>query len=272
MSGVASSVLEILTSAESSARRVPPTLLYNEGWLLRLVLQIAAAGIHCLPFAFAPNARWFSEGLLYSAFLPRMRGDKLAESWTHADGVVGHFHLDERTKTGVVLDDRGDQFVICEAKIFSGLSKGTTRAPGYDQAARNVACMAWTLKMAGRPLEKYRSLGFYILAPKRQIDAGIFGAHATAASMREKIAARIASYDDEWRAAHLDAWHREWVWPLLDRIDVQLVAWESVIDRILAADLKKGEELQQFYAKCLQYCAAANVESANESKFTSPKA
>lgn len=272
MSDVISSVLEILVSAESSARRIPPTLLYNEGWLLRLVLQIAATGIECLPFHFAPNARWFSEGLLYSAFLPRTRGDKLAESWTHADGVVGHFHLDDRTKTGVVLDDRGEQFVICEAKIFSGLSKGTTRAPGYDQAARNVACMAWTLKMADRPLEQFRSLGFYVLAPKRQIDAGIFGKYATAASMREKIAARIASYDDEWRATHLDTWHREWVWPLLDRIDLQLVAWETVIDGIRGADTKKGEELQLFYAKCLQYCGAANVESRNESNLSSPHA
>ena len=33
--------------------------------------------------------KWYSEALLPSAFLARVREDKLAEFWTHADGVIG---------------------------------------------------------------------------------------------------------------------------------------------------------------------------------------
>jgi hypothetical protein len=32
--------------------------------------------------------------------------------------------------------------VVVEAKMASGLSAGTTRAPDFNQAARNVACIA----------------------------------------------------------------------------------------------------------------------------------
>ena len=141
MESVLSNVAHLLETSESTNPHVPPTLFYNEGWLLRLCLQAGAMGTACLPFRFADGARWFSEALLYSAFLARHRGDRLAESWTHADGVVGHFHFDQ-TKAGVVLDSAAEQFVVCEAKVFSGLSKGrrghliTTRLPGTSPVWR----------------------------------------------------------------------------------------------------------------------------------------
>jgi hypothetical protein len=78
-------IAKLLGSSGSAESHLPPTILYNEGWLLRLVLSAASAGIPCLPFRFADGARWFSEALLYSAFLPRHRGDHLAEAWTHPD-------------------------------------------------------------------------------------------------------------------------------------------------------------------------------------------
>ena len=142
--------------------------------MLRLVLAAAKDGIECLPFPFESDASWFSEALLYSAFLARRRGDVLAESMTHADGVVGHFQFDLATKAGLVLPPHAKQFVVCEAKIFAHLSAGTRRAPNYNQAARNVGCIAETLRRAGPPLATYRSLGFCVLAPASQIKAGTF--------------------------------------------------------------------------------------------------
>src|SRR4051812_24619431 len=102
MNAAITTILEILASAESAVPNIGPTVLYNEGWLLRLVLHTAARDVDCLPFKFAPRARWFSEALLPSPFLPRHRGDPYGESRTHADGIVGHFHFD-RTKAGAVL-------------------------------------------------------------------------------------------------------------------------------------------------------------------------
>ena len=247
-------VRDILESAETADAHLPATVLYNEGWLLRLVLHSAAAGIDCLPFRLEPKARWFSEALLYSAFLARRRGDELAESWTHADAVVGHFHFDG-TKAGVVLDSAAGQFIVCEAKIFSGLSKGTRRAVDYDQAARNVACMAWTLKMADRPITEYKSLGFYVFAPQQQIDQGVFGEHVTGASIRRKIANRIAAFEPEWRTTRLEPWQTKWVHALLERIEMQVVAWETIVNRIQSVDASFGSEIASFYAKCLRYCA-----------------
>jgi len=80
-------VTAFLSSLDTADRQGPATLLYNEGWLLRLVLAAEARGIRCLPQPFEPGARWFSEALLYTPFAPRTRSDTLGESVTHANGV-----------------------------------------------------------------------------------------------------------------------------------------------------------------------------------------
>jgi hypothetical protein len=255
MNSAIATILEILASAESAAPNIGPTTLYNEGWVLRLVLQTAARGVDCLPFRFAPRARWFSEALLPSPFLPRQRRDAQGESRTHADGIVGHFHFD-RTKSGAVLDDDATQLIVCEAKIFSGLSKGTTRAPGYDQAARTVACMASMASAANRSIDAFESLGFYVLAPNAQISAGVFTDLMTADSIRRKVMDRIARYDEEWRTVRLEPWSAEWLQPLIKRIDVQIVSWESVIDKIKKSDPQWGDAIQDFYDRTLRYCGA----------------
>jgi hypothetical protein len=68
MNDVTATILEILASAESATPNIAPTVLYNEGWLLRLGLHTAARDVDCLPFRFARRSRWFSEALLHSAF------------------------------------------------------------------------------------------------------------------------------------------------------------------------------------------------------------
>lgn len=74
-------IQEMLDAAASEWPLFPPTLLYNEGWLLRLTLAwFAAHPGQAHPLSFSTAARWFSEALLPSAFLPRYRADKLAEN------------------------------------------------------------------------------------------------------------------------------------------------------------------------------------------------
>ena len=84
-------------------------LQYNEGWLLRVVLDWFSR--HKIPnhlLNFQVNARWFSEALLPLVFLARHRGDPLAENWTHADGVVGHFTIGDQGKADLSLYTRCD--------------------------------------------------------------------------------------------------------------------------------------------------------------------
>src|SRR4051794_11010345 len=94
----------MLQECEGENPLLPPTLLFNENWLLRLVIDwFAHCGVEPHPLAPREGAAWFSEAWLPSAFLARYRGDKLAESWTHADGVIGHFTTGNRGWSDVAL-------------------------------------------------------------------------------------------------------------------------------------------------------------------------
>ncbi len=82
-------IAELLSMAEGHERVFPTTGLYNEGWMLRLVIDWFSRNsqVEC-DIQFLKGSRWYSEALLPSAFFARQRGDKLAESWTHADVPV----------------------------------------------------------------------------------------------------------------------------------------------------------------------------------------
>jgi len=105
----------------------PPTLLYNEGWMLRLVLDYYSNNSGSAnELSFIDNSKWYSELLLPSPFSPRYRGDKLGEGYTHADGVIGNFIIQNHGKGDIKLEKTVMQFKVIEAKKYSPLSKGTS--------------------------------------------------------------------------------------------------------------------------------------------------
>ena len=160
--------IHLLSNIDSEKPNFPPTTLYNEGWLLRLIIDwFSTFGITDHPLSFPKDGCWYSEARLPSAFLPRFKGDPLAESHTNADGVIGHFTIGSTGKTDLGLIPDASHFVVLEAKIYSGLSKGVTNAKYYDQAARNVACIAEVLRLADCKPASFSQLGFYVLAPDR---------------------------------------------------------------------------------------------------------
>lgn len=123
-------LIEFLRKAEPG-RCFPATDLSNEGWMLRLILDWFHRNRQ-LKDGFGFNnkeATWYSEALWPSAFPARSQGDKLAESRTHADGVIGHLTIEEGTTAGLVLKKKAFPFVVIEAKMFSALSKGVKNAP-----------------------------------------------------------------------------------------------------------------------------------------------
>lgn len=232
---------------------MPPTELYNEGWLLRLALDWSSNHPGTLDALDVPKGTcWYSEAFLPSPFLPRTRGDRLAESYTHADGAVGHFTIGGSGAGDLVLDPQATHFVVLEAKLGSRLSSGTSNAPGYDQAARNVACMAQVLALASRRPADVATLGFYVLAPSQQIDRGLFSDQLTTASIAARVAERVTAYDGDDRVRR-EVWQREWLEPILCEIGLGAVAWETVVEAISEADAAGGAALREFYASCLRF-------------------
>jgi hypothetical protein len=252
-SGVSDELFEalcnLMISSSTKPSPFPPTLIFNEGWLLRLILDwYASKSSSGMLLHFEEGARWYSEALLPSAFLPRYRGDRLGESRTHADGVIGHFEVGIEGKADFELSSRASQFLVLEAKVSSGLSSGVTHASYFDQAARNIACMAEVLRRAQCHPDAVDDLGFYVLAPASQIDKGVFSSLIKRESVLQKVERRVSEYQGE-----KDAWIDQWFHPTLNNTVIRCLSWEELIAAISSVDRASYEGLLHFYDHCLRF-------------------
>jgi hypothetical protein len=240
-------ITRILNQCGTTDSVLPPTEIFNEGWMLRLVLDWFNRNRDFThPLSFAPEARWYSEALLSSRFLPQTRGDPRAESFTHADGVIGHFSISPGLRGDALILPSAKQFIVTEAKLGSSLSKGTTNAPTYDQAARNVACIAHMLTTSGVDPNSLKSLAFYVIAPEAKINSGAFANLVTKDSVEAKVRERIASY-----VGLHDNWFQEMFIPVLDRIDLGILSWESIL--LALPKTPEVDAIRSFYTQCLQF-------------------
>jgi hypothetical protein len=239
----------LIDATETEPHRFPPTLLFNEGWMLRLVLdwfnRHQAQG-H--PLSFHAEATWFSEALLPSPFRARYRGDRRAETRTHADGIIGHIEIGAAGKAGAELLSNARQLVAVEAKIGSSLKGGTRNAPTFDQAARSVACIAEVLSRAGRRPDQMNSLGFLVAAPQANLDKGAIAAKLEKSSIEAAVRSRAQAFSRE-----LYPWLEAWFLPTLERIIIASLSWESLISDIQDLDDSAGQDFATFYEKCLEY-------------------
>jgi hypothetical protein len=240
----------ILDSLKTDKPVMPPTELFNEGWILRLILdQFKSLRLESEshPLAIPPKCRWYSEALLPSVFLPKSRGDIRAESWTHADGVIGSFDIGNGAKGNLKLHSEAKHFVVLEAKMFTKLSEGVKNAPYFNQAARIVACMAEVLKRAEMQMEEFNALGFYVLAPSSQIKQGLFVEHLSKDSLRKVVEQRVKEYE-----GMVDGWFKDWFIPLLEQLDIKAISWEDLIGFLTEHD-PNAIQLKDFYSHCLEF-------------------
>lgn len=240
----------LLKSCETDFPLMPPTQLYNEGWMLRLTVdRFASIDLknEPHPLAVPSECRWYSDALLPSAFIAKSRGDSRAESWTHADGVIGHFDIGNGAKGNLTLLTDAKHFVVLEAKMFSKLSAGVKNATYFNQAARNVACMAEVLKHAGRSATEFKALGFYVLAPRSQIQGGIFDEHLAKDSIRRVVEKRVAEFGGKQ-----NKWLSEWFLPTHAKLDIKAISWEDLIAFLAERD-PDAEQLIVFYRRCLEF-------------------
>jgi len=245
---------DIMNSVYSDINHFPPTQIFNEGWLLRILLECHRRGYEPFPFQIMNNSSWFSEAQLPTPFKPRFRGDLLAENRTHVDGVYGHYRILSGTKSGLTLNSDAKQFEIIEAKLFSPLSSGVKNDSNYDQVARTVACMAKTIEVSRLKLKKLKSIGFYITAPQSQIDAGLFREQIKIDSIRMKVSTRTQRYaGDEDHHKKLSNWFHEYFNPMLDDIKIDAIPYETLINNLKNIKLETKERIEQYYERCLVY-------------------
>lgn len=252
-------ITSMLSRCASKNTLFPPTDLYNETWMLRLIFnwfsQHPSVDHH---LSFQDDSICFSEALLPSTFLPRYRGDKYSESWTHADGVIGQFEIGNQGRVDLSLKKNATQLVVCEAKMFSRLSSRTINAPYYNQAARSVACFAEVLKRAKRHLKDLKKAGFYVIAPKEQIQNNVFGDFISPSYIRHIVEKRVREYDEP-----KDKWFKDWFIPTIENIDIRTICWEEIIIFINSIDHVYGESLESFYDHCLEFNRRTEDRNAN---------
>jgi hypothetical protein len=245
----------ILQSCDTESPFLPPTMLFNEGWCLRTILNWFSKHEmkgHLLSFEL--NSIWYSEGLLRSAFLPSKRGDKLSESWTHADGVVGHFKIRNKNTSEIQLLPEVKRFVVLEAKIYSKLSQGVSHAGYYDQAARYVACIAELIQYSKLSPQNISHLAFHVLAPELQIKANVFTSNLSRESIYQKVERRVGEYGNEKMS-----WFNDCFIPTLDKIIISAISWEELLESIKKVDPEFADKFKNFYIKCLEYNQQAKL-------------
>ncbi|MHA2345642.1 MAG: hypothetical protein ACXACP_02885 [Candidatus Hodarchaeales archaeon] len=131
----------------------------------------------------------------------------------------------------------------------SGLSQGVANAPFYDQASRTIACMAKEIHASKNQVEDLISAGFYIIAPQKQIRRGIFEKNLDIIYVNQIVKKRIKQYEkrkDDYE--ELLNWRENYFDPLLHRISLKSISYESLIEKL---DLKAKPAVEQFYQSCL---------------------
>jgi hypothetical protein len=263
------SLINILKSCENENiehHHFPPTEVFKEGWMLRLVLDaLQTVDVPGHPFRFLDKSTWYSEARLNSPFLPTTKQDPMGETSTHADGVIGNFKFREDTRTGLKLTDGARQFIVVEAKMLSNLSSRISNAPEYDQAARTVACMASIIKQSDIPLNDLKSVGFFVVAPslkKRRRNTNL-EACLEPESIKKGVNKRIESYENATPSRIADVerlkqWEKEQFVPLVNHLvgekALRVLDWEKdIIQPIADIHDATGKELLQFYNRCLKY-------------------
>lgn len=245
-------IKQMMEWCDTSNQVFPPTLVYNEGWMLCLVLDWFSRhrneDEHA--FSFGKNDRWFSEGLLATQFKPLRRGDGLGEGDTHADGAIGRFTVGGRGKSDICRLKSNSRFVVIEAKMYSELGQRVTNAAFYNQAARTVACMAEVIKKADVDLARINPLGFYVVAPEDQLcRQESFQTFMNRNHIKDTVLERVNGYPNKVK----EEWFEKDFRPVCEKMDIRCLSWETVLAFIYKRDKKYGSALKAFYKKCRKY-------------------
>ncbi len=229
----------------------PETLIFNEGWLLRIILKKLLSQKYTSQFnflQFPSRSNFFSEGQLYTPFKKMKKNDKYCEGNTHVDGIVGDFVINNTSKSGIKLSDKFQYLSVFEAKMFSPISKSTTHFKVYSQISRILSCMINLLKDEGDLKKKkicfvlfYPEENKYIKTQLSEISKKKF--------IESEINNRINHYflnknyalNNDFKK-FLNNWER-----ILHLIKIEFITWETMISII------NNEDINNFYNLCKRF-------------------
>jgi hypothetical protein len=235
---IASNLLRQTCDADSP---IKPTDFYCEGWMTALTLAVVEeTNIYLPPFNVVAGGRWWREAGLRSPFPD--------EGTTKVDAILGHFDRRAGTKRGIRLRPDATQLVVVEAKINSALSGKTTNATDFDQAARNVACMACELNLDEAGLSRLTSLGFYVIssAEYRMTHCAL----VNRASIERCVLARIDGFNTDPCRPALDQWYTNRFQPFMDKVKLECLTWEAIVKSVEKRAPGRGPMLDAFYKQC----------------------
>jgi hypothetical protein len=235
---------------------ITPTLIYNEGWLLRLALNwfyLNRGNNLEHELSFHKESRWYSEVLLESPFMARTQGDKKAEAYTHADGVIGNFEVGKTGKGDLAIREDVKEIKIVEAKLYSKLSAGVTNDRKYNQVARNVGCLIHNLSEHYNDIDFGKcSFSFVVVASKEAISKNkSFKEYLKVDALRDTINNRAVNYYGNDTEGYKN-WNNSFN-NIFKYIKINLLTWEEVIVFIKQNDSKYGNEFEDFYNKCKEF-------------------
>lgn len=266
-----SKIFESLNAIKEGKNNIPPTMLYCEGWMLRLVLHWFSLNNKVVyKLKFSENAHWYSEALLSSPFSPLYRGDPLSESWTHADGVIGHFSIGNNGFGDLKISEGCKQFVVIEAKMFSKYSKGTKNAKDYNQATRTVACMSNILVKSLQKPKDIDNIAFYTFLPLEQIEnEPTFKEYINKENILTAVKNRVDSYKGRADYNTKHEWFENHFLSFTSSLNTELISWEEIIELIQRNDSIYGKDLQSFYQNCIIYNRRFKDEEGAETAYNS---
>ncbi len=229
----------LIKSLSGKSPYMNPTEIYNEGWMTRLLVYYSVQeNLRVRDVSFGELSNWTSEGLISSPFV---FADKLREGYTHADMVLGDFSVNFENRGQISVNPEANLFGIIEAKMGSSLSKGTKHAPEYNQASRNIACIAFNT------LETDIPVFFGVAAPEATLQKHQIKDKLVMSSFISQIENRFNMYEDD----HPIQKFREEVYTRSLAVRTFMLSYEEWIDNFQGKQCY--EELSDFYKSCLKW-------------------
>ncbi|MCW5521115.1 hypothetical protein J1N09_14800 [Aureitalea sp. L0-47] len=231
-------ISEIIKTMNNTSSSVNPTEIYNEGWMTRMLMYYSVKEKLKFKGIDFTNKRWTSEALISSPFVS---AKSKREGYTHPDIAIGDFKIDYSV-SGKLEMANAHEFGIIEAKMKSQLSKETKNAKGFNQASRNVACIAHNTPKECKTF-------FFVVLPKsnrdrKKRDGTTIKDLVSKDTIERQITQRVKSHNDANQDQQIDD-------NLIERVKqckLEVITYEDWIKAF--NNIKIKEELNEFYDAC----------------------
>jgi len=228
------STIEKIEALIDLAEKINPTVIYNEGWMIRLLVmesRIEKLNIKGIDFEKLATKNWSSEALITSPFV---KTKKKREGYTHTDIILGDFSVNYEKRGEVNVDSSPKILGIIEAKMGSNLSQRTSNAENYNQASRNICCLSFVTK-------EYPDCEIFFMLTAPEITPRI-ETDINQTTILGQIKERFELSEEEYLQN---------IQKQVEKCKIISISYKEWIDEI--HDNKVKKKLDDFYEKCKTY-------------------